>query len=135
MTRKNVSTAAVRTWGAANLDLIPTEGHLSIKGKDGDFKPRGRIHPTVIEAFRKANKTKTYEVKVAEAATVSFRGDTVDSIGRKTTKVVTLTVKEARALLGHEAGRKGRLSMAQVKEAWDATEANRLADQFVTAAA
>lgn len=134
MARKNVSTAAVRTWGAANLDLIPEAGHLSIVGKNGDFKPRGRVHPLVTEAFRKANPRLDYAVKVAEDPTVTFRGATVDSIGRKTTKAVTLTVKEARALLGHEAGRKGRLSMAQVKEAWDAVEADRLAPSFTKAA-
>lgn len=130
MARKTVPAAAVRTWGRANLDLIPEVGHKCL----GDTA-RGRLHPEVVSAYRKAHKGKTYETGAAEDPTVTFRGATLDSIGRKTTKEVTLTTAEARALLGHEKGRKGRLSMTLVREAWEATEANRLADQFVTDAA
>lgn len=119
MARKNVSTAAVRSWARENIDLIP-EGDARVCLGD---TARGLLHPEVVKAFRKANKSKTYEAGAAEEKTVTFRGAFTDARGRRNTKAVTLTVSEARALLGHEPGRKGRLPMGKVQEAWEATQA------------
>lgn len=122
----NVSAAEVRAWGRENIANIP-EAARACLGETA----RGRLHPEVTEAFRKAHKgRKGYTPKVAEGATVTVPVVTLDKAGRKRTEQRTLAVSEARKVLGHEAGKKGRLSKATLSEALSAVEAERFADTF-----
>lgn len=98
--RKNVSASVVRTWAKEN---------------GVEVGARGVIAPSVIKAFRKANPKHTYEPKVAEARTVTVDVKTKDSRGRNRTAKRTLTLPEARALLGAE-GKRGRISTARLSE-------------------
>lgn len=126
MARKNVSAAVVRNW-FAGLDTAP-EG-IPAPGT------RGRLHPDTIAAFHKANRGMRYETaSEAEKSTVTFKAVTLDKAGRKTTREVILTTAEARVLLGHEAGRKGRFNMAVLVAAYEAQTAAEVADTFTNAA-
>lgn len=124
-TRKNVPAARVRAWFAeANPAGVPVPGS------------RGRLHPDTIEAFHKANKGLRYETGVAEAPTIEVPGVvSLDKAGRKVTKTVTLTTKEARTLLGDktDAGKeskRGRFSKTTLALALSAANADAVADQF-----
>lgn len=122
--KKNVPAAAVRAWATENLATIPEAGHLSVLGKNGDgTNVRGRLHPTVIEAFRKANKGKVYEAKVAEAREVTFPVVMLNKAGRKYTKSVTITTGAARVLLGQPTSQRGRMSKAALATAYAAENA------------
>jgi hypothetical protein len=114
MSRKNVPASAVREWFAeAQPEGVPTPGS------------RGRLHPDTIAAFHKANKGKRYETaSEAEKPTVTVPVKELDRIGRATTKQVTVTTAEARALLG-QSGRKGRFDKGLLSLA---LEARALAD-------
>lgn len=101
-TRKNVPASVVRTWAA--------EQGIEVGS-------RGRLHPDVVKAFHKANKSKRYEPKVAEAPTVTVKVKTKDKNGRNRSKDVTVTTAEARKILGHEKGKRGRFSKAALAEA------------------
>lgn len=117
-TRKNVPAKTVRAWAKDNLSSIPKVGHASVMGKDGTGeRVRGRLHPEVIAAFKKANKSMTYETASdAERPTVTVTIKATDSAGRPRSKKVTLLTTEARALLG-QTGKKGRFNMAALTEA------------------
>lgn len=101
MARKNVSAATVRTWAKENG--IPV-------GK------RGRLNPEAVEAFHKANKRMRYEVGAAEHRTITVEVPSKDSKGRNIKRKRTLTLPEARALIGVE-GKRGRISKAALVEA------------------
>lgn len=106
MARKNVSASTVRNWAKDNGVEVGT---------------RGRIHPNVISAFHKANKNMRYEVASdAEKRTVTVPVKVLDSLGRVQTKRVTVTTSEARDLLGHEKGRRGRFNRADLSLALEA---------------
>lgn len=129
MSRKNVPSSEVRQWGRDNLNLVPEAGRKCL----GETA-RGRLHPDLIAAFRKANKGKTYTTgSEAEQPTVTVPVVGVDRLGRKTTRKVTLTTAEARKVLGQE-GRKGRFNKTLLSEALSAAEADRVADTFTRAA-
>lgn len=100
-TRKNVPAATVRAWAAA--EGLPV-------GK------RGVIAPEHIDAFKKANKGLTYEPKVAEGRTVTVKVATKDSRGRNRTATRTMSLADARKVLGAE-GKRGRISVARLEEA------------------
>lgn len=100
-TRKNVTAATVRAWA--------TEQGLPV-GK------RGVIAPEIAKAFAKANRGKVYEPKVAEHRTVTVNVKTTDSRGRNRTAKRTLSLAEARKVLGAE-GKRGRISTARLAEA------------------
>lgn len=130
MARKNASAAEVRTWARQNIDLIPEEARAGL-GENA----RGRIHPAIKKAFEKANPRKVYGEKTdAEKPKVTFKAVVLDSAGRKTTREVALTTAEARALLGHESGRKGRFNKSDLTAAYEAKVAAEVADQFNKAA-
>lgn len=101
MARKNVSAATVRTWAA--------EQGIAV-GK------RGRLNPAAVEAFHKANKGLKYEPRVAEHRTITVEVPGKDSRGRNIKRKRTLTLPEARALIGVE-GKRGRISKAALVEA------------------
>lgn len=88
--RKNVPASAVRAWFAeAKPEGVPAPGS------------RGRLHPDTIKAYNKANKGKVYETaSKAELPTVTVPVVSLDKAGRKTTRQVTVTTREARELLG-----------------------------------
>jgi hypothetical protein len=99
-TRKNVPARTVREW-FAGLDPKP-EG-VPAPGS------RGRLHPTTIEAFHKANKGLRYETaSEAEKPTITVKVPAKDARGRNITKTMTVTTEYARNLLGHEKGKRGR---------------------------
>jgi hypothetical protein len=112
MARKNIPAAEVRAWAKDNIDSIPEEGHKCL-GEGA----RGRLHPAVTEAFRKAHKGKQYTPKVAEKRTIEVPVVKVDKLGRKSTRKVTVTTEEARAALGHQPGRRGRFKMEALSKA------------------
>jgi hypothetical protein len=129
MSRKNVSGSEVRAWGRANIDSVPESGRKCL----GETA-RGRLHPDLIAAFRKANKGKTYDTgSDAELPTVTVPVTSVDKNGRKTTRPVTVTTVEARKALGQE-GRKGRIALGLLSEALSAQAAAEVADTFTKAA-
>ena len=120
--KKNVTASEVRAWARENLSSIPVAGHASVMGKDGTGeRVRGRLNPVVVAAFNKANKSKTYAEKVAESRTVEFTVPAQDKRGRNISRKVTITTDEARTLLGHEKGKKGRFSKSALAEAYAAT--------------
>ena len=122
----NVSAAEVRAWGRENIASIP-EGARACLGETA----RGRLHPEVTEAFRKAHKgRKGYTPKVAEGNTVTVPVTMLDKAGRKTTVKRTLATTEARRVLGHAEGKKGRLSKDTLSLALSAEVANEVADTF-----
>ena len=99
MAKRNVSAATVRAWAADNLKSISEEGHLSLTGRNGVV--RGRLHPKVIEAFNRANKSQKYDpsVKTPNEATLIKQTIMVESkSGRKTPRTVTMTAQEVRTL-------------------------------------
>lgn len=123
--RKNVPAAEVRSWGRANVSLVPEAARAGL-GENA----RGRIHPDLLAAFRKANPRKDYAVKVAESRTVTVPVVMLDKAGRKTTRKATIATSEARAALGHDAGRRGRISMADLSDVLSQREAAKVAGQF-----
>jgi hypothetical protein len=123
-TRKNVPAASVRSWFAglseAEQASMPTPGS------------RGRLHPDTIAAFHKANPRLRYETaSEAEKPTIEVKGVVaLDKSGRKVTKTVTLTTEQARAALGHPAGKRGRFAKGDLALALSAANADAVADQF-----
>jgi hypothetical protein len=120
-TRKNVPASTVRSWFAeAKPEGVPAPGS------------RGRLHPDTIAAFHKANPRLRYETaSEAEKPTVTVPGVvSLDKAGRKVSKTVTLTTEQARAALGHPAGKRGRFSKDTLALALSAANAAEVADQF-----
>lgn len=105
MATKNVKAAEVREWAKANGVAI------------GE---RGIPNPEVVKAYHKANKGKRYAPKVAEAATITVKVKTLDSLGRVQTRPVTVTTASARELLGHAPKTRGRFSHATLSLALEA---------------
>jgi hypothetical protein len=104
----------VREW-FAGLDPKP-EG-VTAPGS------RGRLAPSLIEAFAKANPREKYSQGTKDANTVSLRVTKTAKSG-KTRKVnVDVPVEEARTLAGDLAGKRGRLSAAALTAAADALSA------------
>lgn len=134
--KRNAPAAVVREW------LNSDKGTAAIaKANEKDPKvptvvgARGRIHPAHSALFNKAHKGLVHETgSEAEKPTVTVPVVTVDSAGRKTTRPVTVTTAEARALIGAE-GKSGRLSYATLSEALSAKAAAEVADQFTADAA
>jgi hypothetical protein len=122
--RKNVSASVVREWASENLSSIPEVGHKSVLGGKGDGSVvRGRLHPEVIAAFKKANKSLTYETaSTAELPTVTFKYAAQNSKGANITKTATILTSEARTLLGHPAKRKGRFNLTELAAAYAASK-------------
>lgn len=111
--KKNVPAATVREW-FAGLDTKP-EG-VPAPGS------RGRLHPLTIEAFHKANKGLRYETaSEAEKPTITVKVPAKDKRGRNITKTMTVTTEHARAVLGHEKGKRGRFNREALAEALAAT--------------
>lgn len=101
--KKNVSASVVREWAKAN---------------DLKVGARGRLNPDAVKAFHKANKGKVYvAASDAEKRTVTVKVQKVDSKGRKSMRPVTITTAEARKVLGHEPGKRGRISLEALSEA------------------
>lgn len=126
--RKNVSASEVRAWAVGNLSLVPEVGHLSVLGKNGDgTQVRGRLHPEVIAAFRKANKGKTYETaSEAEKRTITVdKVPYVNAAGKNASKSITITTEAARDLLGQPRDTKGRMSKNALRDALAASLANQ----------
>lgn len=118
--RKNVPAAQVRSWfSEAKPEGVPAPGK------------RGRLHPSTIAAFHKANPRLRYETaSEAEKPTITVPVVTLDKAGRKRTTQVTLTTEAARAALGHPKGKRGRFNKDDLSLALSAVEADKVADQF-----
>lgn len=126
MAKKNVSAAEVRAWGRENIANLPEAAHKCL----GETA-RGRLHPDLVAAFTKASKgRKTYATGVAEAKTVTVPVTTLDKAGRKATRQVTMPTAEARAVLGHDASKRGPISKSDLSLALSAGEAAKVADSF-----
>lgn len=101
---KRVPARTVREWAKANPEAVPAEAAHTVNS-------RGKMHPTLIAAFRKAKRGKmVYDPTVKAVPTVTLRK------GRKTK---TVPVAEVRAALGIEAKR-GRLSAEALEQAAEA---------------
>lgn len=107
--RKNVPASAVREWFAtAQPSDVPAPGS------------RGRLHPATIAAFHKANKRFRYETaSEAEKPTITVPVKVLVN-GRGTTRKVTVTTEQARDILGHEAGKRGRFNKGDLALALEA---------------
>lgn len=105
-TRKNVPASAVRNFAAS------PEGVKALTEAGAKFPgSRGRIDPTTIAVFHKANPRMRYETaSEAEKATITVAVTSLDKNGRKYTRKVTLTTDAARAALGHPKGKRGRFN-------------------------
>lgn len=120
-TRRNVPAAQVRSWfSTVQPASVPAPGS------------RGRLHPDTIAAFHKANPRLRYETaSEAEKASIEVPGVvSLDKAGRKTSRTVTLTTEQARAALGHEAGKRGRFAKGDLALALSAPLADAVADSF-----
>lgn len=114
--RKNVSASIVREWAAS------PEGTAALNAAGAKFPgSRGRLDPSTVAAFHKANPRSRYETaSEAEKPTITVPVVMLDKAGRKTTKSVTVTTAYARTLLGHEAGRRGRFDKSTLALALEA---------------
>lgn len=100
--KKTVPAAAVRAWFA---EAQPAD--VTVPGT------RGKLAPDTIAAFHAANPTKRYVVAGdAQRRTVTIQVPATDSRGRNIKKTVTVFTDEARKLLGHDSGLRGRFSAA-----------------------
>lgn len=129
--RKNVPAAAVRDFART------PEGAAALKAAGAAFPgSRGRLAPSTLAVFHKENPRLRYETGVAEAPTIEVPGVvSLDKAGRKVTKTVTVTTKEARVLMGHDvdkgkASKRGRFAKGDLALALSAANANAVADQF-----
>lgn len=110
MSSKSVSAAVVRAWANENNVTIGA---------------RGVLNPEAVKAFHKANKGKRYApASDAEKRTVTVPVKVLDSVGRASTRPVTVTTAHARDLLGHPKGKRGRIAKDMLSLA---LEAERLA--------
>lgn len=133
MSRKNVPASAVREWAATPAGSAA----LSAAGAKTPGS-RGRLDPSTIAAFSKANKGKSYETGVAEAPTFKVPVTTLDKNGRKTTVQREVTNAEARTLLGQvsknakgeDVMTRGRMNHGLLALALSAQEADALASKF-----
>lgn len=123
--RKNVPAARVREWAAT------PEGAKAIEKAEAKFPgSRGRLDPSTIAAFHKANPRERYETGAAEHATVTVPVVTLDKAGRKRTKEVTITTSEARAALGQPTSQRGRLPLGDLSDVLSQREAEQFAASF-----
>lgn len=125
--RKNVTASTVRDWakGEAGAKAL-TEAGAKFPGT------RGRLDPTTIAVFHKANPRLRYETaSEAEKPTITVPVVGLDKAGRKTTRKVTITTEAARAALGHPKGKRGRFNLADLSDVLSQAEAAKVADQFV----
>lgn len=111
--RKNVTAAEVRAWARENMS---DAANIACLGSEA----RGRLAPNVVEAFHKAHKSKRYEP--ASERTVTFEVAAKDKAGRNIKRKVTITTGEARALLGHAEGTKGRFNKEALASAYVASQ-------------
>lgn len=125
-TRKNVPASAVRDFART------PEGAAALEAAGAKFPgSRGRLDPTTLDVFHKANPRLRYETaSEAEKPTITVPVTTLDKVGRKTTRQVTLTTEAARAALGHPEGRRGRFNRDLLAGVLSAVEAEKVADQF-----
>lgn len=101
--KKNVSASVVREWAKASGLEVGT---------------RGRLNPATVKAFHKENKGKVYvPASEAEKPTITVKVQKVDSKGRKSLRPVTVTTEQARAALGHEPGKRGRIPLEALSKA------------------
>ena len=124
--RRNVPAASVREWASTESGTAAlTEAGAKFPGS------RGRLDPTTLAVFHKANPRLRYETaSEAEKPTITVPVTALDKNGRKYTKKVTLTTEAARAALGHPKGKRGRFNLADLSLALSAQEADAVADQF-----
>lgn len=106
MAKIQVTGKQVRAFFAANPTLIPTEGaHTLVTGA------RGRIAPSVRDAFNAANKGKAeYTEGTPKSVSLSFKH--TQPSGRVVTKTARVPERQVRALAGSLAGLRGPLSNA-----------------------
>jgi len=126
-TRKNVPASAVRDFARTDA------GAAAIKAAGAKFPgSRGRIDPSTLTVFHKENPRLRYETaSEAEKPTVEVSGVvSLDKAGRKTSRTVTLTTEQARSVLGHPAGKRGRFAKSDLALALSAANADAVADQF-----
>lgn len=125
--RKNVPASTVREWATTD------EGTKALTEAGAKFPgSRGRLDPTTLAVFHKANPRLRYETaSEAEKPTITVPVTGLDKAGRKVTRKVTLTTEAARAALGHPKGKRGRFNMADLSDVLSQAEAAKVADQFV----
>lgn len=111
------SGADVRAWGLENgFNVADT---------------RGRLPFELVKAYNKANAVKYVPGKAVVTKSVEVR----DSRGRKVTRKVN--VGQARKLLaanGVQTGARGRLSLAQLTQAWELGANSKAAEKTPEAA-
>lgn len=111
--RKNVSASVVRDWAAS------PEGTAALTEASAKFPgSRGRLDPSTIAVFRKENPRKTYETGVAEVPVRTFKHRALDKNGRTRWATESLTLAEARAVIGDTS--KARLNVDKVVAALEA---------------
>lgn len=101
MSKSTATAADVRTWAVA-------EGHPA-------GGSRGRLPKETIAAFNEANEAQ-YAPASRDERKVTVEVVKRDKSGRKRKSKRTMTVPEARAVLGVE-GKKGRISLKALSEA------------------
>lgn len=125
---KNVSAAVVREWlrSDAGQTALKAAGVTTTVGK------RGRHKPEQVAVFQRAHKGKRYETASdAEKPETEVPGVvSIDKAGRMQRRTVVIKTAEARALLGHEAHKRGRFNKNDLALALSAQNADAVADQF-----
>lgn len=125
--KRNVSASIVREW------LLSDAGQNALRNADVTtvVGKRGRHKPEQVAVFHKGNPRLRYETaSEAEKPTITVPVTTLDKAGRKRTEQRTLTTAEARAVLGHPAGKRGRFAKADLSDVLSQAEAAKVADQF-----
>lgn len=112
MAKIQVPASEVRAFLKANPTLIPEGAEKSVNG-------RGRLAPSAVEAFNKANKGKReYAEGNVETMVLTFKATSPK--GRVVTRQALLPKDAVRALAGEKAGLRGPLSKEALATAAEA---------------
>ncbi len=111
------TAATVRAWAQANPTLVPAEGAHTVTKVNGR-NPKGRLHPSVRQAFNKANPRAKYSEGTEAMKPLSYRH--TQPSGRTVTKVVMLPEHAIRGMAvtkDETVGVRGPLSKSALKAA------------------
>lgn len=128
MSKRLVSASIVREF----LRSDAGQAALTAAGVSTKVGSRGKHNPAQVAVFHKANKGLRYEqASDAEKPTIEVSGvESIDKAGRVQRRTVRLTTEQARAVLGHPEGRRGRFAKSDLALALSAANANEVAASF-----
>lgn len=114
-----VPAARIREAARNGEFEVPEAGKASVFGKNGN--PRGRLHPSVIEAA--ASIGLTYVEKANEGKTITLPVTKTSAKGAVLKRPVDVSLKEFRRLSGTSAGRPSQSALQAAAAAYMAENA------------